>query len=630
MIAQVAPGEMGLVRASSFVRTPQARAAGCWPNLFIVGVARAATTSLADYLGQHPDVFMAAVKEPYFFTHYHPDWVEVPQEESEYLSLFRPGGAARYRCEATPAYFWDEESARSIKRASPDARIVISLREPVGRAYSEFALLRRTVERRRSFLAAISEELRLTEAERGDDPRYNYVSRGLYSEGVARFLQTFGPDHVHVLFYKELVANPRAEMRRLYEFLDLDPAWAGRIDLRARNQGGVARNKLADKLLYSPLARSVGRRLVPPGARSSVERALMQPATGDSEVGRASRLLRQVYAEDQRRLERLLGRQVPWRLDQAGDPAKESKDSRSGAESRRLSTSERDEKARQWPNLFLVGVMRGGTTSLWTYLNQHPEIYMAAVKEPHFFSKANPRLAPTYKDERAYLALFAGAREPLRGEASASYFSDPAIPAAIKSVSPEAKILVSLREPVERAHSHYWHDVSLGAETRSFSDAVQEELTGVRGEGPGEYVRLSLYSEPLQRYLDVFGQNVHVVFLEEIARDPVATFREVFAFLSVDPAVADQLVIERRYTFQQPRGRLAGSIVHSPLLRTIGRRAVPVRFRSRLEEALFAQQEKPPLEPDVRRLLEDIFRPDGKAVEGILGRPLPWQSTIAD
>lgn len=282
------------------------------------------------------------------------------------------------------------------------------------------------------------------------------------------------------------------------------------------------------------------------------------------------------------------------------------------------------ETARLWPNLFVVGVMRGGTTSLWAHLDQHPEIFMSAVKEPHFFSKANPRLASTYKDERVYLDLFAGAEEPLRGEASASYFSDPATPSAIKRVSPEAKILVSLRDPVERAHSHYWHDVAFGTETRSFSDAVQEELAGVQREVPGEYVRLSLYSEPLQRYLDAFGDNVHVVFLEEMAREPVRTVREVFAFLGVEPAVADELGAERLYTFRLPRGRLARSIVHSRPLRAVGRRVIPLRFRSRLEDSLLAPQEKPPIEAETRGLLEQVFRPDGEALERVLGRSLPW------
>jgi Sulfotransferase family len=282
------------------------------------------------------------------------------------------------------------------------------------------------------------------------------------------------------------------------------------------------------------------------------------------------------------------------------------------------------DEAPQWPNLFLVGVVRGGTSSLWGYLDQHPDIYMTPVKEPHFFTDANPTLTPTYKDEQAYLDLFAGAREPVRGEASASYFGDSASPPAIKRASPDAKILVSLRDPVERAHSHYWQQVTFGQETRSFSDAVQEELAGKRREGLDRYVRRGFYSEPLQRYLDTFGQDVHVVFLEEMTSDPRTTLRGVFAFLGVDPAFADGLVAERRNTFQLPRGRLASSVLHSRMLRAVGRQIVPLRYRSRLEGSLLASRQKPPLDPGARRLLEDVYRPDAEALERILGRELPW------
>lgn len=283
----------------------------------------------------------------------------------------------------------------------------------------------------------------------------------------------------------------------------------------------------------------------------------------------------------------------------------------------------------RWPNLFLVGVVRGGTSSLWGYLNQHPEIYMTPVKEPHFFTDANPALTPAYKDEHAYLDLFAGAREPVRGEASASYFGDSASPPAIKRASPEAKILISLRDPVERAHSHYWHQVTFGKEKRSFSDAVREELAGVRRQDLDRYVRRGFYSEPLQRYLETFGQNVHVVFFEEMTRDPTATLGGVFAFLGVDRDVTHRLVVERRNAFQLPRGRMAGSIIHSRSLRAAGRRIVPRGFRPRLEEALLASREKPLIEPGVRRLLEGAYSSDCEALERILGRQLPWSRRTA-
>jgi hypothetical protein len=283
-----------------------------WPNLFVVGAARAGTTSLAYYLDQHPDIFMSRVKEPYYFTHYHPDWVSVPHERSAYLELFRDGDSARYRGEASPAYLWDETSAGAIKEASPDARIIVSLRNPITRAYSEYLLLRRSIEEQRaSFYEVVTQELKLDKQARGDDPRYNYVARGQYAEGLSRFFDTFGRDRVHVVFFEEFVRDPADGMRRIFEFLGVSPDVANRITFDIKNQGGVPRNKLAEKLLYSSRARAVARRALPLAARSELERRLMRSPDSNIEP-RARQALERVYSGDRRSLELLLSRPVPW------------------------------------------------------------------------------------------------------------------------------------------------------------------------------------------------------------------------------------------------------------------------------------------------------------------------------
>lgn len=284
-----------------------------------------------------------------------------------------------------------------------------------------------------------------------------------------------------------------------------------------------------------------------------------------------------------------------------------------------------DPATTQWPNLFVVGVMRGGTTTLSGYLERHPEIFMSPVKEPHFFTKAGAMLAPRYATEKAYLGLFAGASERIRGEASASYFTDGDSPAAIKRVSPDTKILVILRDPVERAHSHYWHAVGNRRETRTFAEAVRDELAGLRPDGAETYVKRGFYSEPLRRYLDHFGDNVHVLFLEELSREPTATMREVFAFLGVDPGAAENLAVERRNEFRLPRGRLASRILRSRRLRGVAARLVPRRLRPSVEGVLFATGARPAMPEESRALLVDVYASDEDALQSILGRSLPWK-----
>src|SRR5512133_3335666 len=275
----------------------------------------------------------------------------------------------------------------------------------------------------------------------------------------------------------------------------------------------------------------------------------------------------------------------------------------------------------EWPNLFLVGVVKGGTTSLAAYLDQHPDIFMSLVKEPHFFTDAAPR--GSVKDERAYLKLFAAARERVRGEASASYFTDSASPAAIKDANPEAKILVILRDPVERAYSHYLDNLQHGSESRSFAEAIEAELAGERPAGTEPYVSRGFYVEPLDRYLEYFGESVHVVFLEDMAGDPASELREIFEFLEVDPDIADWVRSERRNTYALAR-RSTSRLVGSPRARRAGQFLVPRRLRPTVERLLFKRADKPAVDEEVRGILAEVYRIDRGPLEQRVGRPLPW------
>jgi hypothetical protein len=134
------------------------------------------------------------------------------------------------------------------------------------------------------------------------------------------------------------------------------------------------------------------------------------------------------------------------------------------------------------PNLFIVGAAKAGTTSLYHYLAGHPDIYVAPVKEPHFFSQIRPdpkleAFSPHVGEEATYLSLFASAgAEKLRGEASTSYLWHQDAADAVQERCPDAKIIIILRDPPRSRDSHYWNDVREGIAHRSFADAVAAEL----------------------------------------------------------------------------------------------------------------------------------------------------------
>ena len=281
----------------------------------------------------------------------------------------------------------------------------------------------------------------------------------------------------------------------------------------------------------------------------------------------------------------------------------------------------------RWPNLFIVGAPKGGTTTLWRYLDQHPDVFMSPEKEPNFFLDPTPPVQVPSED--AYLDLFAGASdETWLGEASGRYFSDPTTPELIKARVPDARIMIALRDPVERAYSSYWHDVKFGIESRSFAEVVDEQLDDSRlpvGADPArKHVFLGFYSQHVARFLDVFGDATRVGFLEALHADPSGEAASIFDFLGVDPDVARQTSPGAHNVFAQPRNRVAARLMASPRARAGGRAVFPEPVRSWVENLVLQRGQKPPLDPALRARLQAAFEADRGPLERLLGRPVPW------
>jgi hypothetical protein len=277
-----------------------------------------------------------------------------------------------------------------------------------------------------------------------------------------------------------------------------------------------------------------------------------------------------------------------------------------------------------WPNLFVVGAAKAGTTSLWRYLGAHPAIFMARTKEPHFFSAFDEGLFPVVHDEASYLRLFADARTPLRGEASPSYLWSETAAERIQRVSPDAKILVALRDPVERVHALYWHRVRIGLDSDDFGKAFRNELDPSFKADGSVYVRRGRCARDVARFMRLFGENVRVLLFEEFVRDTRRELARVFRFLGVDPVVAERVEIETHNPFALPRNRLAADLVGSKRARKIARGFVPKALREPVESALLKTGSKPHLDPDTDRMLTAFFAADVSELAALLGRPLPW------
>jgi sulfotransferase family protein len=179
------------------------------------------------------------------------------------------------------------------------------------------------------------------------------------------------------------------------------------------------------------------------------------------------------------------------------------------------------------PSFIVIGTMKGGTTSLYHYVRDHPEIAMPRIKELDFFvDELNwSRGVEWYREQFA-----AGGKSGVRGEASTSYTKFPryqGVSARMAKVVPDVRLIYVLRDPVERMRSHYQHRVANGAETRAPEVALFEDPI---------YLDYSRYALQLDQYLDHFDrEQLLVITSEELRDDRHETVHRVFDFIGVDP-----------------------------------------------------------------------------------------------
>lgn len=221
------------------------------------------------------------------------------------------------------------------------------------------------------------------------------------------------------------------------------------------------------------------------------------------------------------------------------------------------------------PNFFIVGAPKAGTTSLYHYLDQHPEIYMSPLKEPsHFSLEVRPEnFEPALQqharnDEEAvlrylsgpldqkrfsgivrnyddYLRLFAAAtNQKAIGEASVCYLWSETAANAIASRLPDSRIVIILRDPADRAFSQYLHNISDGLVNGSFRTHIDASLRRTEKRFGVLYpvLQVGLYADQVQRYLDAFPREQVGIWLYEDTKRP-EFLSEVLRFLQVDPAI---------------------------------------------------------------------------------------------
>ncbi len=263
------------------------------------------------------------------------------------------------------------------------------------------------------------------------------------------------------------------------------------------------------------------------------------------------------------------------------------------------------------PHFLIVGAASSGTSTLHDYLRLHDDLFLPEG-EPHFFSKETT----WQKGPGWYEACFAAAPPgAIVGEKSASYYRDDRAPERIHRLLPEAKLVWIFREPIARAHAHYWRRVARGREPLPFEAALAAD-TG-RSDDERGYVRRGRYADLLEPFLERFPrERMLFLLLDDLKTDPLATVNRLLEFVGAPTWTALPQTLRSNARTRIPRSR---HLQHWAR-RAFGEGRAGYRAVARFN--LHPVDRYPAMRPETRRRLEEQLLPQVERLEKQIGRDL--------
>jgi len=290
-----------------------------YPNFLIVGTAKAATTTIYNYLEQHPQIYLPYRKEPCFFTFANKQNIKFSTgrpvqfitDFDEYTSLFKKGSHHTIRGEAsTPYLYFYEETISNIKKYIPDyqnIKILIALRNPVERAYSQYMMKVRDLVEDKSFENALVLEGKRMEENAHFD--FFYKDRGLYYQQVKAYLDTF--KDVKIIFFEEIKSDIEGVLNEITSFLDLSEQEYSAI--HRQNISGISKYKFLTHFLKTKSwIKSLGGIFFPKKLKKRIHNYMMVKNVEKVDLldKETKESLKEFYKEDLKKLEGLLGKNL--------------------------------------------------------------------------------------------------------------------------------------------------------------------------------------------------------------------------------------------------------------------------------------------------------------------------------
>lgn len=285
------------------------------------------------------------------------------------------------------------------------------------------------------------------------------------------------------------------------------------------------------------------------------------------------------------------------------------------------------------PDFLIIGAQKSGTTSLFKALASNRGIFMPQEKEVQFFNRDNF----FYQGIEAYEEVFfRKKRDDIIGEASPQYLANKIAAERITTLCPGTKIIVILRNPVDRAYSHYRMTYRRGRTTNTFEEDIAKRFIKPYGtpENPDmdrDYLLLGEYGRQLLWYKKYFKKrSIKVIFLDSFENNPGLVLEELQNLLGISELSLNSKLIHENKGGEGKYNRLRNCIYHNMIVRYAARIFIPPQKRRSilfwLENSFFVKPVKQiDIEKKIRFQLESYFSNDTILLEKLLGKPVPWR-----
>lgn len=292
------------------------------------------------------------------------------------------------------------------------------------------------------------------------------------------------------------------------------------------------------------------------------------------------------------------------------------------------------------PNFLIIGAAKAGTSALYHFLNQHPQVFMAKQKELRFFSSIdNPEVQGpnVYKydyirslEEYRYHFLD-GASAAAVGEASPQYLYYPKSASRIFQIIPDVKLITVLRNPIERAYSSYLHAVRDWHEPEmEFAKALQNEQIRIKLGWPMlfHYVNAGLYANQLKPFFSHFNRNsLKIIIYDELINSPLDTLKDLFSFLEINTSFEPNLSLRPNISGYPKNKRLYRFYKYlfknNNVFRSFLTNLIPKSTRRSVASKLIHNNlSKVPMDEQTRACLQEIFIKDINSLQKMIGEDL--------